>query len=395
MKNLTPAPSPTDREFRLLLVSPRYAPAVGGVERHVEMLATRVADRGVSVEVVCTDPTGVLPRLEWRDGVLVRRFPTLFNDAILLLSPQLGHWLRRNAGSYDVIHGHSYHAPVALQASLAARRHGRPFVMTPHYHGGGHSPWLRALHVAYTPAGVRLLRRADAVFCVSEAEQALVRARCGFARVRTSVVPNGVDLEEIEAAATAPRSARVRIVSAGRLEEYKQTGRLLEALAQMPPDFELVVVGDGRARSALEAQAKRLGVHHRVHFAGQVIRPELLGLLKSADAFVSLSRHESFGLTLLEAAAAGAAVVASDIPAHREVADMISAPPSLIRVDARPSTVASAVRRVALGGPRPPSQRTGLPTWDAAAERILLGYAGASGRSTGTVSSARLVPGAR
>ena len=66
----------------IALVSPRYAPEIGGVERVVEMTARGLARRGVDVEVITTDPTGRLPRLEQRDGVTVRRFRTLANDDV-------------------------------------------------------------------------------------------------------------------------------------------------------------------------------------------------------------------------------------------------------------------------------------------------------------------------
>src|SRR5690348_12603213 len=101
------------------LVSPRYAPAVGGVERCVEMLARGLVDQGVPVEVITTDPGGTLPPVEEVDGVLVRRFPTIAHDSVYCVSPQVSGWLRRHAQRYALLHAHSYHAPLALQAALA------------------------------------------------------------------------------------------------------------------------------------------------------------------------------------------------------------------------------------------------------------------------------------
>ena len=64
------------------IVTPRYAPAIGGVERHVEAIALSLAAQDVMVEVITTDPTGLLPAEERRDKVLIRRFRTLANDSV-------------------------------------------------------------------------------------------------------------------------------------------------------------------------------------------------------------------------------------------------------------------------------------------------------------------------
>ena len=63
---------------------------------------------------------------------------------------------------------------VALLAAAAARRHRVPLAVTPHYHGTGHSLVRRLLHVPYRPVGAWLLRQAQMVVCVSQAEQRLI-----------------------------------------------------------------------------------------------------------------------------------------------------------------------------------------------------------------------------
>ena len=58
---------------RVLMVTPRYLPEMGGVERHVHEVATRLHDRGTAVRVLTTDRTGTLPASGKDDGVDVRR----------------------------------------------------------------------------------------------------------------------------------------------------------------------------------------------------------------------------------------------------------------------------------------------------------------------------------
>src|SRR5579872_3428721 len=103
------------------LISHRYAPDVGGVERVVEEQARELLRRGVPVEVITCDPLQRLPKFEVLDGVVVRRFPTVARDSIYYVAPQLGAWLLRHAGQYSVLHTHAFHTPLAFQSALAAR----------------------------------------------------------------------------------------------------------------------------------------------------------------------------------------------------------------------------------------------------------------------------------
>lgn len=357
------------------LVTPRYAPAIGGVERHVEALARGLAGRGIGVEVITTDPTGRLPPVEQRDGVLVRRFPTLGAGGVYFFSPCLGWWLLRNAPRFVVLHGHSYHTPVALQAAVASQWSGVPFLVTPHYHGTGHSPLRRALHLPYRVAGSWLIHQAQRVICVSEAERGLLARHFGSG-VASVVVPNGVEIEELIAARPRDEAAgRVIVLGAGRLEPYKQTERLVEALPYLPPEYEVVLVGAGPAQAPVERLVQQLNVRARFRLLGQVSRAELLTWFRTATVFVSLSRHESFGLTVLEAAGAGAAVVASDIPAHREVAQYLPRGRVLfVRPDYSAPELARVVEEAARRGRSTSSADSPLPTWASAVDGVMSCY---------------------
>jgi glycosyltransferase involved in cell wall biosynthesis len=330
----------------------------------VEMTARGLAARGVDVEVITTDPTGRLPRLERRDGVTVRRFRTVANDAVYFVSPGLGLWLFQHAERFALLHVHSYHTPLLFQAALTSRRAGVPLVVTPHYHGTGHSRLRRALHGPYRPVGGWALRQAARITCVSDVERDLLRAHFG-ARLPIAVIPNGVEVDELAPAraATRPRGS-LRILAVGRLATYKQSDRTLHALPHLPPEAELTIVGQGPLAPELRRLAHTLGVAARVHLPGQVSRDDLIAQYGRADVAVSLSRHEAFGLAVLEALVAGLPVVASDIPAHREVAGF--APPgrvSLVSPDCRPSDLAAALQAAAAAGRVAHIEQWLLPTW--------------------------------
>lgn len=102
----------------------------------------------------------------------------------------------------------------------------------------------------------------------------------------------------------------------GRLHENKGFDILLAALARVP-DLHLWLAGEGPLRGALESQAASLGIAGRVRFLGW--RDDVAGLLAAADFLVSSSRHEPLGNVVIEAWAAGRAVVAAATAGPREL----------------------------------------------------------------------------
>jgi glycosyltransferase involved in cell wall biosynthesis len=360
----------------IALVTHRYAPAIGGVERVVEQLARGLVRRGIAVEVVTTDPTRQLPMLEQRDGVLVRRFPTLANDSTYYVAPRLAAWLKRNAARFALIHAHSYHTALAPQAALAAWAAGTPLLLSPYFHGGGHTPLRQALHMPYRLAGHWMVRQARRLIYISQAERALFEQRFGPGQAQL-VAPCGVEIASLLAAQPIARPAGSKtILAVGRLEDYKQTDRLLTALPLLPPEYELVVIGNGPLRPRIEQLAAELGVRARLRLLGHVAQPELMAWYRSADVFVSLSRHESFGMTLLEGAAAGAAIVASDIPAHREVAGYLPSDRALlVDQDCAPAYLGRAVELAARRGRAADTATWRLPSWDGMIDALLACYA--------------------
>jgi glycosyltransferase involved in cell wall biosynthesis len=160
----------------------------------------------------------------------------------------------------------------------------------------------------------RAVTRTALAICVSPAVGADVRSR--FPKVPVAVVENFAPLHRI-----APRPAMAtppRIGTLGRLHAEKGFDILLEAASKLRErgrDFRLTIAGEGPAAADLKALTARLGLDAQVDFPGWVSPPE--SLLGALDLFVCSSRTESFGLVVIEAMAAGAPVVATDIEGPR------------------------------------------------------------------------------
>jgi glycosyltransferase involved in cell wall biosynthesis len=182
--------------------------------------------------------------------------------------------------------------------------------------GIGHSGLKLAQHMI----NYRLLGRhgvIDLVVCPSEFLARLVRRVAGA----TCVLPH-------PAPAVAPAGARdgeLRLVFVGRLEPEKGLAAFLDML---PPAFggALTVVGDGGERARCEAICRRRGLEARVAFRGRLAHNQALAEIARAHVVVLPSRClESYGLTLIEALAAGTNVLSSDRGAMRELIETAGA----------------------------------------------------------------------
>ncbi|HEX3974753.1 MAG TPA: glycosyltransferase family 4 protein [Solirubrobacteraceae bacterium] len=350
--------------MHIAMVTPRHLPFVGGVETHVDRLSTALAQRGHTVEIFTqrTDPASA--RVEHRAAVTVRRYPGVLGATPYPISPRLWRavWSRRQ--TFDVIHGHGYHALASL-VGPTSRGSRRPFVFTPHYHATGHTPLARALHPIYRPIGGQLVRRANTIISVSQVEADLLEGTFPPSSGQTRlVIPNGVDIDAIVAAEPFELTD-INLLCVGRLAAYKNVDRVIDAVRLLPVRFHLWIVGDGPERGQLADNA----TPGRVTFLGRVSDEDLQRWYRSADVCVNLSAHEAFGIVLLEQLAAGGRVVASSIPAHREVAGFV--PDNSVRfvdVDIPPDRLAAELEQAAgLGRPEAP-QTTGIPTWERVAE---------------------------
>ena len=191
----------------------------------------------------------------------------------------------------------------------------------PSAYGRSTTMWLRNRWVAY----------ADAVVSNSTAADAWWAARLP-ARVRHCVIPNGLPLAELEAAAPAQDALlsglgreRPLVVFVGRLDLGKNIDNLLDVLVRVVREApaDALLCGDGVLLAKVRGRIEREGLVGRIAAPGYVAAAP--AVLKRAALFLSLSRYEGMPNAVMEAAAVRCPVVLSDIPAHRAVLDDDSA----------------------------------------------------------------------
>ncbi len=283
------------------------APALaGGAETVVRRLAGGAHRRGADVEVATLlGSRGEHPLVDLlrQDGLPVadvrcgrRRY--------LAEIRALSHTIRM--GGARLVHTHVYHGDFV--GYWAARRCGVPVVATVHGFTNGD-----VKNRFYQWLDLRLLRRFDAVLCVTDAIRDRVLA-AGCPAMKTHLVPNGLGEYSIlsRSAARAQfglKSCDVVLGWVGRLSCEKGPDLFVDAVAALrPPRPVVLLIGDGPERGSLEA---RIAVHglteKHVRLAGY--RPDAARLLRAFDVLVMSSRTEGAPMVLLEALAAGVPVV--------------------------------------------------------------------------------------
>jgi glycosyltransferase involved in cell wall biosynthesis len=308
--------------MRILVLCHEYPPVGGGASTVSRVLAHGYADSGHDVRVL-TMGWDRLPAEETDDrGPTVRRISCLrrrreqADGATALL------WAARAAAlcereqrvrPFDVVHAH-FVMPAGIVASRLRRRHGVPYVLTAH---GSDVPGFdprrfRMAHRLVRPWWRRICAAAGCVVAPSRSLQDLLReAAPSLEPVR---IPNPVDVSGFAAA-----SKEQRILLCGRLVARKGFADAFGALRDVEiPGWSLDVVGDGPERARLSALASELRTPVRFHGWLERDATELRALFSRAAIFLFPSWRENFPVTVLEAMAAGCAIVATDLPGNFE-----------------------------------------------------------------------------
>lgn len=371
-----------DAPLRVLQVTARYYPLLGGVEMHVHEVARRLAAAGVSVTVATTDTEGNLPTEERAGGVTVRRVRAWPRGRDYYFAPALYGLVA--SGRWDVVHCQGYHTLVPPVAMLAALRAGVPYVVS--FHSGGSSSQLRtaARGVQQRLLGP-LLRRASRLIAVSEYEMRLFGERLRPAPGKLVLVPNGAAVAEIDDPPQPDPQAPL-IVSSGRLERYKGHHRLIAAMPHLlahAPGARLRIAGGGSYEAELRRQAAALGVADRVEIAPvpPSDRGGMARLLASASVVALLSDYEAHPLALMEALAAGSPVLVARTSGLTELADRGMA--RGVAPESSPAQIAAALL-AQIEQPITPS-RVAVPTWNQCIADLLRIYHAAAHQSNDSI----------
>ncbi len=275
--------------MKIGLVCPYDITAAGGVQQQVSELQSWLQREGVEVEIVAPGVSDELGK--------VRTFRGNDSKVPITLSSGVSRAVRDCLKDVDVVHVHEPLVPRVGWASLST---GKPTVATFH---AAPPRWVRGFYRVFAPKLRRMFEDA-ALTAVSD----VAAAALPFKNV--AIVPNGIDVSSYR---TGAEKVFGRVAFLGRDDPRKGLDIALEA-------FRIVKEGEDRAELIVMGADRRESLPG-VRFLGRVSEEDKRKWLDSSQVFLAPNTGgESFGIVVVEAMAAGCAVVVSDIPAFRGVA---------------------------------------------------------------------------
>ena len=320
-----------------------------GGQNQVRLLCRELARDRTIEQLLVTQRGSELARRAAADGATVMETPWRWG-----FDPRA--WVRLNlaVGAFkpDIVHAHDAHA-------LGLARHA-----------AGDARLVATRRVDFHVSRFSTWRRTDRVIAISAAVRNILAAD-GIPATEITVVPDGIDPDEIRRAARRPLNIRARLglpagaplaVNVAALVDHKDQRALIRAAAHARaarPDLHWAIAGEGELRGSLTSEIGRLGLADRVHLLGYVENAD--ALIRECDVFVMSSKEEGLGSVILNALALEKPVVATAaggipeiLPSESlvpvgdavglagKVVDAISHPPSRIPLPARFTAVAMA-----------------------------------------------------
>ena len=306
----------SSRRSTAIIVTPRYLPLLGGMERECDLLAREFARRGWETLVVTEQLGQRLPQYAREDGIAVRRLPSSHERTVLvqlrvawLLAIALLRHRRRAA--FAVVR--TFTLPALVVGLLKALRLIRFPTLVTAETGGVEDDVIALSRRPLFALSRAIVSRHDVLngLCLANVEHL---RETGFPESKIRQIPNGIDTGAWST--TSPPAAVRRFLFLGRIEPLKGVHELVEAFAEVHrrhPDTSLTFAGDGESVAALERRCGELGITAAVRFPGRVAYEELGRLFAEIDCLVLPSYSEGMPLSVLEAAAHHRVLIVTEV----------------------------------------------------------------------------------
>jgi len=306
--------------MRIVHVTGYYPPHLGGMEYRTKDLSENFAKRGYPVEVItsnigCRD--GKLPSKKNLRIQYLRSFefahtpiiPSLFLRLLLLPKD-------------SVIHLHISQAILSEITYLVCKIRGFPYIA--HFHldvkASGKFGFLLPFYKRFFLGPV--MRNADAVSVLTEDYKNIVCKKYYIPKEKVFVIPNGTYFKPSNNKERRLHKP-IRLLFVGRLSIQKNIPLLIKAFHNCIYKYKLAlslqIAGDGEKKEEIRKLVRKLGLEKYVTMLGNVPPQEVQKLYNQSDVFILTSSDESFGTVIIEAMVTKTPVIATNIPAVRNI----------------------------------------------------------------------------
>jgi alpha-1,3-mannosyltransferase len=294
--------------MKTLHITPTYFPAVGGIETVLRDLTSHLRRNGIVADVLHISPSNKCRRQESVDGSTVWRVP-LFPNRLVGMTPPIRSLLL----DYDLLHVHDPQG-MALSANVLVQGRGKKKLLSTHggyFHTSSYS-LIKKIHWRwFAPA---ILRRYDEILASSATDRDIFETKAPNVRL----LGNGIDVSKFISVDHSSALPATRWIYWGRLSQNKRIDLLVDTVKRARDaglDIRLTIAGqdfDGLLPS-IQARIAGYGLHDYIRMAGPLSDADLLAELAAHTVFITASEYEGFGLTVVEAMAAGLMVICRNV----------------------------------------------------------------------------------
>ncbi len=302
--------------MKILQVTNHFYPCIGGVESVILNLSKGLAAKGHSVDVVCLNKCAYskeeLPKKAKLERINIFRIPS-FDLIYYKIAQSVFGFIK----DYDLIHVHGigFFSDFLILTKII---HKKPVIISTH---GGifHTEKISLLKKFYFYVIQKaLLRFADSVVAVSKSDRQLFSKICK----KVLLIENGIELKKFSV--LGKKKEKNTFLFVGRISKNKRIDLLISIFADVikkMPSARLYVVGEDweGMMPKLKELSNNLGLKKNVFFKGKASDKELLKYYDRCQFFVSASQYEGFGISAIEAMAAGCIPILNRIKAFENM----------------------------------------------------------------------------
>ncbi|MGB0911695.1 MAG: glycosyltransferase family 4 protein [Nitrospirales bacterium] len=301
--------------MRILTLCYEFPPLGGGGAKVAYGLAKALVKLGHTIDVVTMGFKG-LPKQETVDGITIYRVSCIRTKQSMCYTPEMPPYILSalpvitrltKTHQYDLNHTH-FIFPDGILSNIIKMICGLPYIITAHGSDvPGYNPdRFQIQHKILEPIWKHVVRNAEQIICPSRSIETLVDKL--NTTTSTTIIPNGISIDKFNP--NLPKRNRALIVT--RMFERKGVQYLLKALEQLDHGYEIHIVGDGPYLKNLQGQVdeKNLDVKFWGFLENQ--SQEIRELYETSKIFVLPSESENFPIVLLEAMAAGMAIITTE-----------------------------------------------------------------------------------
>ena len=308
--------------MKVVQVVSYYPPHIGGMEKCAKEVSDRLAKKGHHVEVFTTDLGFKKERDSSTVNLNIHRLKS-WEFAHTAIIPSLFFKLLKISKD-SIIHVHIAHAMIPEIVFLVSKIRNIPYVahihldVEPSGKMGFLLPFYKKIFLQ------KILNYASKIVVPTKDYIAIISKKYAISKYKIIVIPYGVDLNNFKSMSVKLHNP-IRLLFVGRLTKQKNIPLLIKSFKKIIDnnDFniELHIVGEGEDKNKIILLIKTLKLDNKVVLHGSLIGNKLHKIYSNSDIFILSSISESFGIVLIEAMASGLPIVASKIPAVRNVVE--------------------------------------------------------------------------